>query len=642
MLVLSQDNQYSMANVTVSVTDNTAVQDTAELSTYPIPDFNVLIPTVQDAGPTNTIELFRPGYQATYAALHGMPNAMKYGFGPDFIYDILTANAGVGVYTVNLRGDDATMANVALLLNYEVKKEEQYTDSDGHPYFLLEDGSMSTGYYVDEDGQVQYDSSVESGTLVKRDTLHVSYTTSHFENVKSWIDMVKKLNAFDTSANTDEKGTLPIFGVIYRGASDFGNNSYFSMNAVNAEYDGNTYYAVTAYDGLNTYTTEANMSLDVSAGSSHGANYFIENVFNSNFNNLRFSMYENIQLVYDLYKKYLITGEDFAAGRTEASIDFAEIDPFSYNGFAITVDDGSLNVKLANAFKLVGGSDGTADADSLYREFFAGEILDARSVIRYRVNYVPDIGYSDETKKALIDYVKVRNRFTTSTVMVGDTTFRSALLDHSSNYYENMPCVRQIAKAQSPMMYNPYCRRTLTYPATYFDTMEWVRVISANGHPYQPFAGANVRWRGFIEDTMVYPTENAEFIQSLTKARINFVMKDNAEGAYMSDQQMNTEIFSDQTEFNNSLLITSMLYDLLALVHENHFKFNESQDVKTFKTLVDEFINNKYARYSAALDVDVYRMGTVGRAAQTNKIVVVIDLKDINRFTNIELILTDN
>ena len=67
MLVLSQDNKYSAPNVTIKITDNTIVQDTAEVSTYPIPEYNVLIPTFQDIGPTNVIELFRPGYQATYA-----------------------------------------------------------------------------------------------------------------------------------------------------------------------------------------------------------------------------------------------------------------------------------------------------------------------------------------------------------------------------------------------------------------------------------------------------------------------------------------------------------------------------------------------------------------------------------------------
>lgn len=646
MLVLSQDNQYSAPNVTIRITDNTAVQDTAEASVYPIPDYNVLIPTFQDVGPTNVIELFRPGYQATYAQVHGMPNALKYGFGPDFIYDILTLNAGVGVYTVNLRGADATHANVMLLLNYEVK-EEPYVDTKGNQYYIY-NGEMTTGWSVDDNGnEVQDPDVAANGVAVTRNVLHVKYETTSLEGVTSWIDMVKKINGYDTSANTDEKGTIPMFGVIYRGASDFGNNTYFNMTPKTVEYDGNTYYSISAYDGQTTITTENVMSLDIRSGQTYGTSYFIETLFNNAFYNLRFVMYEGIDQVYDLYKKYLVTMDEFVAANVNgttptASINFASIDPFTYKGFCITVDEGSLNPTLVNAFKLEGGSDGSETADELYKKFFNGDMLDAGSVIRYRVNYVPDVGYSDEVKNAMIDYIKRRNHFSVGTIMIGKDTFQSAILDHQSYYFEDMPYIRQIAKVQSPMMYNTFVRRTITYPASYFDVMEWVNKIAANGHPFQPFAGASVRWRGFIEDTMVYPTENAAFIQTLTKARVNFVMKDNAEGAYMSDQLMNCVNVSDQIEFNNSILITSMLYDLLDLVHANHFKFNEEQEVKNFKVLVDEFINAKYTKFSASLTTDVYRMGTIGRAAQTNKILVTIDLKDINRYTDIELVLVDN
>ena len=647
MLVLSQDNQYSAPNVTIKIDDRTTVQDTADVSTYPIPEYNVLIPTFQDIGPTNVIELFRPGYQATYAQVHGLPNALKYGFGPDFIYDILSLNAGVGVYTVNLRGSDATHANVLVLMNYEVK-EEAYQDSNGRQYYIY-NGEMTTGWSVDdEDNEVQDPNVAADGEPVTRNVLHVKYETASFEGVSSWLDMVKKLNSYDTSANTDTKGTLPMFGVIYRGASNFGNNAYFNMTYKNAEYDGNTYYSVSAFDGQNTITTENVMSLDTRSGQSYGTTYFIETVFNNAFYNMRFVMYNDIDKIYDIYNKYLITKEEFieaSAAGTEAvakTIDFGMIDPFTYNGFAITVDEGSLDVSKTNAFTLTNGSDGTETADDLYKKFFNGDILDANSVIRYRVNYVPDVGYSDEVKASMIDYIKRRNRFTVGTIMVGQDTFRSAMLEHYSYYFDNMPYIRQIAKVQSPMMYNAFCRRTMTYPASYFDVMEWVNKISSNGHPFQPFAGANVRWRGFIEDTMAYPTETPEFIQSLTKARVNVVMKDNSEGAYISDQLMNCVNVSDQIEFNNSILITSMLYDLLDLVHANHFKFNEEQEVKNFKVLVDEFINAKYTKFSASLSTEVYRMGTIGRAAQTNKILVTIDLKDINRYTNIELVLVDN
>ena len=646
MLVLSQDNKYSAPNVTIKITDNTVVQESTDVSALPIPEYNVLIPTFQDIGPTNVIELFRPGYQDTYARVHGLPNALKYGFGPDFIYDIISMNAGVGVYTVNLRGPDAAHANILVLMHYHVE-EENYTDTSGRQYYIY-NGEMTTGYTVDDDNnEVQDPDVIADGVPVSRKVLHVKYDTTNLEGVSSWIDMSKKVAAYDTSANTEDSGTIPMFGVLYRGASDFGNNAYFNMIPRTVEYDGNTYYSISAFDGQSTITTENQMSLDIRSGRMYGTSYFVETIFNNAFYNLRFVTYEGIDDIYDLYNKYLITQDEFVAAQTAgveavASKDFAAIDPFTYNGFCISVDEGSIDVTKTDAFKLEGGSNGTLEANELYKRFFNGDMLDANSIIRYRINYVPDVGYTPEVKNAMIDYIKRRNHFTVGTIMIGGDTFASAVKDHQAYYFENMPFIRQITKVQSPMMYNTFCRRTITYPSTYFDTMEWVNKILANGHPYQPFAGSSVRWRGYIEDTMVFPTENADFIQSLVKARINFVMKDAAEGAYMSDQLMNCVNVSDQIEFNNSILITGMLYDLLDLVHANHFKFNEEQEVKNFKTLVEEFINAKYTKFSASLTTDVYRMGTIGRAAQTNKILVTIDLKDINRYTNVELVLVDN
>ena len=89
-------------------------------------------------------------------------------------------------------------------------------------------------------------------------------------------------------------------------------------------------------------------------------------------------------------------------------------------------------------------------------------------------------------------------------------------------------------------------------------------------------------------------------------------------------------------------LVWYALYDLLDLVHRNHFKFNEADEVRTFKEAVNDCINEKYAQHSASLSVEVYRLGTVGRAKSANKIEVTIDMKDINKFTDVDIILTDN
>ena len=94
---------------------------------------------------------------------------------------------------------------------------------------------------------------------------------------------------------------------------------------------------------------------------------------------------------------------------------------------------------------------------------------------------------------------------------------------------------------------------------------------------------------------MHYPSESPDYLQSLQTSRINVVMKDAKDGAYLADQQMNTTRLSDQTEFNNALLVSCMLYDLIDLVHYNHFKFNEAEEVRQFDEAVNDCINEKYA-----------------------------------------------
>lgn len=628
MLVLDTDNSYSFANMTVTITDNTIDTGEVEQAAYPLPDFNVLIPTVQAVGSTNALEIFAPGGQDSYVRAHGKPNALKYGFGPDFIYGILAKNAGVGVYTINLRGATATHANIVVLLKYRIEKDVAYTDTEGNPYYIDSNGQLTT---VPTDA-----------TPVVRDVLHTKFTTAHIEDVKKWTDLHKGMNDLvDDNEDADGYKTVPFFAVMYRGASDFGNNVYFNMVPNVAEYDGNTYYTVTCFDGVNTVATDNTLSLDINSGEKYDTTYFIESSFNSMFPTLRFMGYEGIDTIYDLYSQYLYSLDDYIKKTDDPTDTFSNIDPFAANRFMIQVDEGSVNPQITNAFKLVGGYDGNETADALYADFFAGKIQDVSSVLRYKIHYIPDTGYDEETKKNIIELIKKRNRMTTATLMVGGDTFASALLDHQANYYDNMPNIRQITKAQSPMMYNSFVRRTITYPATYFDTMALMDHFLKWGNYYQPFAGADARWTGYIEDTMIYPIETPEFMTSLYNSRINVVMKDDQDGAYLSDQTMNTTFTSDQTEFNNSFLISCMLYDLLNLVHRNHFKFNEAQEVQMFKVAVNDCVNEKYTEFSASLSVDVHRLGTIGRARFANKIIVTIDMKDINKYTSVELILTD-
>lgn len=630
MLVLDQDKSYSFSNMTVKITDNTVLRDDTTTTTQETPDFNVLIPIHVPVGTTNSLELYYPGEINRYLNAHGTPNCLKNGFGADAIYAALTSGAEVGVYTINLRGASATFANAVVVMKYKVEKDVPYTDTTGAPYYYDKNGQLTT--------------SPTDNTPVVRDVLHAKFELQYVANCKKWVDLYKKMNSL-VSTTPDESGyqSMPIFAVMYRGASTFGNNVYMNLVPKTAEYDGNTYYTATVFDGINSIESSRYMSMDVNSGKKYNDSYFIETQFNAEYPTLRMMTAESIQDLYDLVNPYLYTIDEFIAGtQANPAKSFAAVDIFGANEFAFVTDEDSLDMQAANAVILQGGSDGTETPDALFKDFFGGKILeDISSVLRYRVTYIPDLGYDEDTKKEIVKLVKLRNRMTTARLMVGNETFESAIVDHQSNYYENMPNVSLIAKCQSPMMFNEFIRRTVTVPAGYFDLVAILNHMYKWGNPFQPFAGALCRWTGFIEDTMNYPANDAQFLQSLYVSRINVVMKDSEAGAYLADQEMNTVLTSDQTELNNAFLISSMLYDLVALVHRQHFKFNEAEEVRIFNENVNDIINQKYAPYSASLDVEVYRSGTIGFAKSRNIIKVTVDLKDISKYTDVEIVLTD-
>jgi len=627
MLVLDQDKSYSFSNMTVKITDNTVLRDETTTTTQETPDFNVLIPIHVPVGTTNSLELYYPGEINRYLNAHGTPNCLKNGFGADAIYAALTSGAEVGVYTINLRGASATFANAVVVMKYKVEKDVPYTDTTGAPYYYDKNGQLTT--------------SPTDNTPIVRDVLHAKFELQYVANCKKWVDLYKKMNSL-VSTTPDESG-MPVFAVMYRGASTFGNNVYMNLVPKTAEYDGNTYYTATVFDGINSIESSRYMSMDVNSGKKYNDSYFIETQFNAEYPTLRMMTAESIQDLYDLINPYLYTIDEFIAGtQANPAKSFAAVDMFGANEFAFVTDEDSLDMQAANAVILQGGSDGTETPDELFKDFFGGKILeDISSVLRYRVTYIPDLGYDEDTKKEIVKLVKLRNRMTTARLMVGNETFESAIVDHQSNYYENMPNVSLIAKCQSPMMFNEFTRRTVTVPAGYFDLVAVLNHMYKWGNPFQPFAGALCRWTGFIEDTMNYPANDAQFLQSLYVSRINVVMKDSEAGAYLADQEMNTVLTSDQTELNNAFLISSMLYDLVALVHRQHFKFNEAEEVRIFNENVNDIINQKYAPYSASLDVEVYRSGTIGFAKSRNIIKVTVDLKDISKYTDVEIVLTD-
>lgn len=632
MMFLSAGSMYDFSYATLKIIDQTAIDEGVNEVEREVPDFNVLIPTVQKIGTTNKMELYWPDELSKYLRNHGDPNHIQYGFGPDYIVAVLSRpSAKVGVYTVNLRGPSATIANVIVLMKYKVEENVPYVDGNGNQYYKDENGQLTMDY-------------VEGGEIT-RDVLHVKFVKTHMDDLKSWRGMHKYLLK-SVDDNEDDEGyrTLPVFGVMYRGAGNWANNMYFSLSPSVADYDDNTYYAIRLFDGTVMKTSEPIYSFNRDAGGKRDLSYFVEEKFNENFPTMRWMQAEDSDRVLELYNKYLYTVDDYLNGKMDSpSMRFDAVDLFNANTFGITVDEGSLNPQLTNAFQLAGGYDGDETRDELFEMFYRGQIIgDITNPLCYRIPFIPDIGYDQKTKDAIAWLIDKRLRTTSATLMLGNSeSFQSAVIDHQANWTEDNPNIHQITWRQSPMMYNEYTRRTVETPSAYFDLVAFLENAIKWNHPYHPIAGAECRYMGYIEDTMAFPEEEPAYLQSLQKARINVVMHDNKNGAYIADQLMNTRKFSDQTERNNAFLISAMLYDLIDLVHRNHFKFNESDQVRQFNEAVESKINSKYAEHSASLTTTVTRVGTVGRARYTNKITVRVDFLDINRWTDIEMIIID-
>lgn len=630
MIVFSEATQFPFPHMTFEVQDRTTqIEDTTTIEDAPA--FNFLVPMVIDRGPANQFKLFRPGDLDLFLQMFGTPNPNKNGFAQDFVAGILETaneNTNLGVYVINLRGLDATAPTAIVLMHYKIEEGVQKVDSEGNPLYTDAATGNETTVSTDNDPIV-------------RDVLHVKYSVTSVDNCQKWTDMPEILAGY-YSDSEDAEGykTYPLFGLVHRCNSTYGNNCYMRILPNVSKYDNGMYYAFEMFDGDTTITTEAEIVFDPSQSNDTNTSPYAEQAFNRNFASMMFISSPYIEDIADLLNKY-VDGNDF---------NFVDIFDSTANGYSFVVDPESVDFTAPKAIQFAGGTNGTGTPDELLVKFFNNQIItDVKSTIQYRFHYIPDVGYShtpDEPSTDVIgaieQYVSDRIYTTTSTIMVGsEKTFVSAVNEHALYHSKDMPNIRQLCRYQNPMMYNKYVSRMVTYPITYFDTLELVRRLNTYGNLYNPMAGAHYRVRGYIDETLNYCPEDPDLLNDLEIARVNVVMKDSDIGGYLSNQLMCTKKISDRTEMNNAFLISDMIYDLIYLIHINTFTFNEASEVLEFQRQVDERINSKYAKYTAEMTTEVLRKGTSGRDSQTKVIKITINLRDIAKFTNTYLTLVN-
>ena len=671
MVILSRPTTALYDNMSVSLIDNTVVEEvTTSVEEVP-PQVNFLIPVVMPSGATNTMELFRDGEDSLFERYHATPNSKKYGFGPDMIKLILESGTGAGVYTVNLRGKTARLANLVCLMKWKIEKDVPYTQEiDGQTVQMYYDPEASNP------GATITTEEIAGGEIV-RDVLHVKFENVHFDDLTNWPSLYDKMSTLASTATTDENDnvtysedddgyhTIPCFAVTYRGAGEFGNNVYFRLQPIYSEYDGNMYYKTHLWNGSRIISTDEGFSFDLDAGKAYNKDYYIETIFNNQFPTMRYVTSSENQDMVNIFKQFLFTPEGYLNNPDESDIPFRLIDPFNaclaseVNSrvrntlFAIQIDEGSIDSNLTNAFKLEGGFDGTETDDELYESLFRKEIIeDITDPLRYRIVLIPDIGYNHDTQDAILNMVEPtpsadeesqeRQYFARAMLMAGDTTsFQTGIIDRNGRFSGNLPNLSLLFKYQSPMKFNALTSRTERFPASYIMLSMLLEHWRRNSSFLMPFAGYSTVSTSFIDETMPYPPNEKRTMDSFTAARINAFKKDWRTGVYMGDQMMCTEFRSDQTEFSVALLVSMILHDIAQIVHMNHMGFNEEADVQRLQKAIDTTILPYYSSVVTSLVATVSKAGNRGINRYKNRIDVHINPKDILRSTDVYLYLDE-
>lgn len=637
MYISSENNNYPFSNAVINIIDNTTVVAPVAVQRAK-PRHNYLFPVSLSKGPTNEVIQFYPGDTASYVSTFGAPSYIKNGIASEMIHKILGMSAsGIGVYVINLKDPTATKAYATLCATVVTTVDgKQKTNVGGELLYLTADGREVT--------------ESEGNTPIMIDTVEVTFDARQASDESGLITCKTENEIFSATEKIYTTSTVgkvtttvfPLLSFYYAGNGTYGNNISLKFDSVKSEFKSTVYYRLTVQDGSDGSATAYSANLSFS----HDAEqFFVGNVINS--------IVPNISTIASNYIEDFFT----LLRGTIGSAAFKTTDIFNINatiekttGNSVEVKTGSASIDIGSheAIKFKGGLDVAAGStvktfDELAVSFFDGEIVqDITSLLRYRINQIVDIGYSATVKQAIANFCNNRIRSTNATLSIGSTTnFNSAIVDSNENYIGKSMNTRLLANCQSAMATSEYTKRLHVYPPTYFDTMAFIRAAIENGNPYAPFAGSRARWNNYKEGSIMYPAEDSMLFTELTTARLNVVKKDSNSGAFLIDQSMTTPNISDLTEYSNTLLLSDMIYDVVEMVHQNNWTFNEPEDVKAFKAKVDSDINELYSTHSASLAVEVYRVGNTGLEARTTAIEISVDFKDIGKFTRISFILND-
>lgn len=594
-------------------------QTTYELNTVPAVEIkeNILIAGTFQKGRTNQLMQFLPGEYQKFIEELGAPNYYKYGIGPNIALDALDNNLNMGVLAINLRPADATYANAMLIAKYKVLPDVQKTNESGDPLFLTPGGVetiVATG-----------------NTPIVRDVLEIKFSTMSSTLVTSKLKMITELEVpYSDTVDASGYKTMPLFAFYYVGSGDFGDNLNLRMVDRESPYNGEIMYDVELFNGI-TQSYVNGVSLFPDAEIFGGETIFIENIMKTN---PHINVISSPRL------------DEFLAIVSQYSDNPKLLNLFDIeDAYAIKTATGSLDVTAPLAIRLANGTDGNlSNLPTVYKDFFDSKIVpDLDSIIRYRIDLIPDLEYGDDVKTAILNLLKRRSNTTQTIMLLGDATFESAIAERETTYRINDDSnTLFIAACQKPAIHDRYTKRTLRLPAIYYSTKAYIDAYKRNQNSFLAFAGASARWTGFDPDSLMCPSNTVAMDKLFDDSRINVVKMDSEPGAYIASQSTNTVKLSDRTEFNNMRVMAHIIYKIANLVHKNSYKFNDMEDIAKFEEKIQLDIYPEFKPYVSGLKAVVYKKGLTGEDKNTNLINIKVNFKDLAKATETTITITDS
>lgn len=355
-----------------------------------------------DKGPENLIRVKGKDYYD----LFGQANYKRHGLGSLIAKNLI--DAGAELFMKRVVADDATLANLIILVKVTTTKTQK-TDESGNPI------------YIDDSGVETTDSTATGATPVEINKVSLKWSCESIENCKTFDDVVKAAK----KKITDD--TFPIFVYCDNGRGVSKKAVRIIPDYVSSKSIGQMFYSNKIYEGTSDLETK-----DITINPNviyMKNNYGLSTDTNMQVNGII------IEEAYDAYIAKLSTD----LGIEESLLKkYDTIFGYDYKGSIIdnlTVDQEGIDLNSSYGVELKGGSNGVFGDAPVNTEAWENAILDVYTgryddevwdVDQHLVCAILDADYPTSIKNAISEFVTFRK----------DCVFFRDLGTEIHNYYE--------------------------------------------------------------------------------------------------------------------------------------------------------------------------------------------------------------